>query len=93
MIFVVSTPVVKGMMSWRTLHGHHDLFQRGVARALAQTVDRAFDLPRAARHGGQAVGRRHAEVVVAMGGEDHVLAALAFRDQAADQVGDSTGAV
>ena len=26
---------------------HHDLFERGVARALADAVDRALDLPRA----------------------------------------------
>ena len=27
-------------------HRHHDLFQRAVARPLADAVDRAFDLPR-----------------------------------------------
>jgi hypothetical protein len=52
-------------------HRHHHLLERGVARALAEAVDRALDLPRAGLDGGQRVGRRHAEVVVAVG-RDHV---------------------
>ena len=73
------------------LHGHHDLFQGCVAGTLAQSVDRAFDLPGAALDGCQRVGRRHAEVVVAMGGKDHLLGAGHFGNQAADQLGAFVG--
>ena len=57
------------------LDGHHDLFQRGVARPLADAVDGAFDLPAAGADAGQRVGDRHAEVVVAVHGEDRLLRA------------------
>ena len=40
------------------LQGHHDFFERGVAGALADAVDRALDLPRARPAGRQAVGHR-----------------------------------
>ena len=52
------------------LQCHDDLFERGVAGALADAVDRAFDLPGAGLAAGQAVGDGHAEVVVAMGADD-----------------------
>ena len=48
---------------------HDDLLERGVAGALADAVDGAFDLPRAALEPGQGVGDRKPEVVVAMDGE------------------------
>ena len=57
------------------LDGHHDLFQRGVARALADAVDGAFDLPAAGADAGQRVGHRHAEIVVAVHREDRLLRA------------------
>ena len=57
------------------LDGHHDLFQRGVAGPLADAVDGAFDLPAAGADAGQRVGHRHAEIVVAVHGEDHLLRA------------------
>ena len=44
--------------------GHDDLFQGGVACALANAVDGALDLPRARHCPGQAVGRRQAQVVL-----------------------------
>ena len=48
-------------------HRHDDLLERGVAGALAEAVDRALDLARAADlHRGERVGHRHAEVVVAV---------------------------
>ena len=46
--------------------GHHDLLEGAVARPLADAVDRALDLARARRDGGQRVGDREAEVVVAV---------------------------
>ncbi len=48
------------------LHRHHDFFERGVAGALADAVDGAFDLPRAGAHAGERIRHRHAEIVVAM---------------------------
>ena len=47
-------------------HGHDHFLQRGVAGPLAQSVDRALDLPRAAHDAGQGVGHRHAQVIVAV---------------------------
>src|SRR5687768_15615804 len=48
-------------------HRHDDFLERGIAGALAQAVDGALDLARAADlHGGERVGHRHAEVVVAV---------------------------
>ena len=54
---------------------HHDLFERGVAGALAQTVDRALDLARAVGDAGERVRDREAEVVVAVRGDDEVALA------------------
>ena len=48
------------------LQRHHDFLQRAVAGALADAVDGAFDLARAGHDRGQAVGHRHAQIVVAM---------------------------
>ena len=62
--------------------GHHNFFERGVACAFAQTVDGAFDLACAACDCGQRVGGRHAKVVVAVGGEDHLIRARHSFDQA-----------
>jgi hypothetical protein len=44
----------------------HDFFERGVAAALAETVDRRVEVRRAGAGGGQRVGRGHPEVVVGM---------------------------
>ena len=66
---------------------HHDLFQRGVARAFAQAVDRTFDLARARFDGGKAVGRRHAKVVVTMSGKDDLVRAGDIFQELADQIG------
>ena len=54
---------------------HHDLFQRGVAGALAEPVDRALHLTRAGGDAGQRVGDRQAEVVVAVRRDDELAAA------------------
>ncbi|MPL94951.1 hypothetical protein SDC9_41114 [bioreactor metagenome] len=69
------------------LHRHHHLFECGVAGAFAQAVDRAFDLPRARGNGGERVRRRHAEVVVAMGGEDDLVGARHLFEQHRDDLG------
>ena len=74
------------------LHGHHDLFERAIAGALAQAVDGALDLAGAADlHAGQRIGHRHAQVVVAMHRPDRLVAvghALAQRlDEVAVELG------
>ena len=51
---------------------HDDFFQRAVAGALADAIDRAFDLARAVFDAGQAVGHGQAEIVVAVNA-DHGL--------------------
>src|SRR5581483_4786658 len=52
------------------LHRHDNLFQRGVARALPDAVDGAFDLPRAVPHARQRVRDRHAQIVVTVDADD-----------------------
>ena len=69
------------------LHRHHDLFQRRIARAFAQAVDGALNLPRAAFDSRQRVGRRHAQIIMAMGGENHLIRARDLGDQPTDQLG------
>jgi hypothetical protein len=59
-ICVVSMREPSLKTSARVPHRHHDLLERGVAGALAQAVDGAFDLPRARRHRSERVGHRHA---------------------------------
>ena len=66
-------------------HGHHDLLKRGVARALAQAVDRALDLPRAAQHAAQRVGHRHTQIVVAVHGVFHLVRTRHVADDRLDQ--------
>ena len=53
-----------------------DLFEGGVAGALADAVDGALDLADAGFDGGEGVGDGEAEVVVAVSGEDDVLASM-----------------
>ena len=55
------------------LQRHHDLFERGIAGAFADAVDRALDLARAGLAAGQAVGDGQAQVVVAVGADDRLL--------------------
>ncbi len=63
---------------------HHDLFQRRVAGALADAVDRDLRLARAVADAGQGVGRRQTEVVVAMHRDGDVVDALHVFDDAGD---------
>ena len=67
--------------------GHDDFFQCGIARTFAQSVDCAFNLARAADHGGKAVGCGHAQIVVAMGGKNNVFGTVHVGDQTRDQIG------
>jgi hypothetical protein len=79
---------------------HHDLLQRRVARALAEPVDRALDLPRARLQAGVGVGDGQPQVVVAVHRQDDVVQAgdelvqaaqeggVLLRHRVADGVGD-----
>ena len=62
----VCTPRVGVIEVVAGAQGHDDLFERAVARPLAQAVDRALDLSRPGLDGGQAVGHGHPQVVVAV---------------------------
>ncbi len=86
------------------LHRHHDFFERRIARALAETVDRALDLTRTANlHAGERIRHRHAEVVMAMHGEHRLVRirntfaqrlhelAVQFRHAIADRIRDIDG--
>ena len=53
-----------------TLQDHRYLLQRGVACTLTDTVDGHLHLTGTSHHTVEGVGRRHAQVVVAMGGDD-----------------------
>ena len=68
------------------LQRHHHFLQRTVAGALADPVDGALDLPCARDHRGEAVGDRHAEVVVAVDREPHPLDAAYVLAQVAKQL-------
>ncbi len=79
---------VQAVDAFTRLQRHHDFLERAVARALADAVDRAFDLPRAATHGHQAVGHGQTEVVVAMHRERHAPDATHVLAQVAEQLGE-----
>ena len=70
-----------GSRSLADAERHHDLFERRVAGALADAVDRALDLAHAALDRGEAVGDGQAEIVVAVRAEDRLVG---VRDAAAD---------
>ena len=72
-------------------HGHDDFFQRGVARALAQPVDRALDLAGACGDGCQRIGGRHAQIVMAVGRDRDRVDARHALFQHADDIGALTG--
>src|SRR5690242_1266526 len=56
------------------LEDHHDLFQRAVAGALTDAVDRALDLAGARFHRGQRVGDRETQVVMAVHADHGAIA-------------------
>ena len=75
---IADSALLVGTSAWRVdagvvrqrvgadLEGHHDLFERRVAGALADAVDGALDLAGAGLHGGERVGDGQAEIVVAV---------------------------
>ncbi len=78
---------VQAVDAFAHLERHHDFLERRIARTLADAVDRAFHLARAAADGGEAVGHGHAEVVVAVNAEGHLVgAANVLRQEREDVV-------
>ena len=61
--------------------GHDDFFEGGVARALADAVDGAFDLPRSAAHGREGVRYGEAQIIVAVRRENDFVRAGHMLDQ------------
>src|SRR6266566_417087 len=55
-------------------HGHHNLFQRSVSSALANTVDGAFDLPRSGFNSGKTIRYGQAEIVMTVDADRDVFA-------------------
>ena len=66
---------------------HHHFFERRIARALANAIDRAFDLARPRLDRRQGIGRGHAQIVVAMRGEGDGVGARHAVQQHADDLG------
>src|SRR5579862_1408275 len=60
---------------------HYDFFERRIPRALADAVDRTFDLARAVLHAGETVRDGQSQIVVAVHGDDRLLDVRNFRDQ------------
>ena len=94
---------VEGQEVLARLDRHHHLFERGVARAFADAVDREFHLAGAILDGGQGVRRAEPEVILAVEAHAalvdvrHVFedraeeAAKFFRDGISNGVGDVDG--
>jgi hypothetical protein len=55
------------------LDGHRDFLERAIARALADPVDRAFDLSSASTHCRKAVRHGHPEIVVTVNRQDDLV--------------------
>ena len=83
---LVWMPVVTIEERGARLERHHHFLERAVAGALADAVDGALDLARAGDHRGQAVGHRHAQVVVAVHREPHAVDAAHVLAQVAEQL-------
>ena len=72
------------------LHRHHDFFQRRVTRAFSKAVNRTFNLPRPCFDSRQGVCRRHAQIVVAVRGDDNLVHARHTLQQHPDNIGTFT---
>ncbi len=85
-------PVSSLKWSARVRKRHDDFFERGVAGALADAVDGAFDLARAGGERGDGIGDAEAEIVVAVRAQTmHVVDAAHFALQAREQRVDFVG--
>ena len=70
---------------------HHDLLQRGVAGALADSADRALHLARPGADARERVGHGESEVVVAVRGHRHVRDSLHPVHDGGDERGELVG--
>ena len=66
------------------LQNHRNLLQGGVPRPFADAVDRDLALAGAVQQAGHRVGRRHPEVVVAVGGDDGLVDSVHVLHQVLD---------
>ena len=71
--------------------GHGDFLQRGVAGAFAETVDRAFHLVGAGHDGGDGIGGRHSEIVMAVDADDGFLDVRRMLADMGDEAGEFVG--
>ncbi len=69
------------------LQGHDHFFESRIASAFTKAVDRALDLARTCFDSGEAVGGGHPQIVVTVGGKNHIVRAGHVFDQLADQFG------
>ncbi len=70
---------------------HDDFLHGGVAGPFADAVDGAFHLPGAGLDGGQRIGHRQAQIVVAVNAEDRPLDSRDVFFQVPDQTGEFAG--
>jgi hypothetical protein len=84
MDFLRSASSVKRLVT-ANHEGGGDLFKGGIAGAFADGIDGALDLAGSTFDARQGVGYGHAEIVVAVGGEDYVVDS---RDAGFDQAED-----
>ena len=73
------------------VHDHHDLFEGGVARALADAVDGAFHLARAVPDRGDGIRGGEAQVVVAVDRDDRLVDVGHAVEQVVDDRGEDLG--
>src|SRR3984885_13109094 len=71
--------------------GHDNFFERGIAGALADAIDGAFNLAGSGGDGSHGVGYSHAEIVVAVSGDGDVLDSLHAAADGGDQVSELGG--
>src|SRR5262249_48385483 len=76
-----------GKLSLANTQGHYDLFERGVARAFPDSIDRALYLPRSRLDCGQRVCHREPQIVVAMNRDGNLLDSVDASADGSDQLG------
>ena len=74
-----------------SVEGHHHFLERRVTGALADAVDGALDLANSSVHGGQRIGDRKAQIVMAVRAVDDVVWRADFRTDCAEKMGNLVG--
>src|SRR5215471_8644190 len=70
------------------VHGHHDLFERSISCAFADSVDAAFHLAGPSRDSRQGIGHRQPKIVVTVGRDRDLLDAAKVVANRGDQGGE-----